>query len=750
MSLIHVIAFLSGILSLFSFHALPSGWFVGFLFIIPIIIFFTRYKTVGSVFLFFCCGFAWSYLNVFYLTPPSVPSMLMNDPLVFVGKVIRFPVKDDLGTHTIASIQSITTLQHQQILSRGHIYLHSMHDEFKLGNTYSCLIRLSSGHGLKNPGALNPDFYKLANNIFWQAQAVSCQQIHAGWSIREKLYELLLPRLPDTPHAAWLMALMLGERGGVDPADWLVLGNTGTNHLMAIGGLHLGMLAGFVASLVSLIWRRSCQLIQIVSVKTATFFSAWLVCLLYAGIAGLGLATLRAFLMSTAMIVAFFIRHRVSVWQTYALAMFIVLIAHPLVVLLPEFWLSFLTIAFIVFGVSGRPLLKKWQHGYRLQYYISLGLVPVSLYFFQAVTLTGMLVNLIAIPWLGLTILPFCLMAEILVLFYPMAAEACLWVAGKSLAGLWSFLTFFSNQSFFIYHHSLTTGFSLFFVTMGLLLLLSPRGTSFRLLGFLLISPLFFSNIAPVKPGQFNLQVLDVGQGLSVVIQTAHHVLVYDAGGHLHPNDDKGEQVVLPYLRYQGISRIDTLLISHGDNDHAGGALTLIRHLPVISILTSVPEQFKFEATTRCERGQHWQWDGVQFLVLSPASSFGFKGNNASCVLMVNNGSLRVLLPGDIQRETEMQLLALNTPLKADILVAPHHGSATSSTSAFINAVSPRYVVFSTGFHNHYHLPHPVIVSRYKKTGALGINTATVGAIFFDSSAKPFTPSFQAAQLASR
>jgi competence protein ComEC len=228
--------------------------------------------------------------------------------------------------------------------------------------------------------------------------------------------------------------------------------------------------------------------------------------------------------------------------------------------------------------------------------------------------------------------------------------------------------------------------------------------------------------------------LLDVGQGLAAVVQTAGHALVFDTGPATGERFDAGSAVVVPFLREYGIGRVDTLIVSHGDMDHRGGVPSLLAQTEVKRLLTSVPDKIRRDQgeVESCEAGQSWQWDGVRFEILYPFHDQAYRGNDASCVLRVQTLKEAVLLPGDIEKRSETALLQEEAArLPADILVAPHHGSNTSSTAAFLQAVQPRYALFAAGYRNRYGFPRPAVVARYATEGATLLDSARNGAITF-------------------
>jgi len=257
-----------------------------------------------------------------------------------------------------------------------------------------------------------------------------------------------------------------------------------------------------------------------------------------------------------------------------------------------------------------------------------------------------------------------------------------------------------------------------------------PRGWPLRSAGILLWLPLLLIQPSAPTAGNAEVTLLDVGQGLAAVVRNRHHSLVFDTGPRYRSGFNTGDAVVLPFLQQRGVKRVDTLIISHGDNDHIGGARALLKGIPVVRVLTSVPRKMGWVSNERCRVGQHWLWDEVTFTVLNPQGGTGrARGNNDSCVLKVSAGGQAVLLTGDIEREAESELLAAKAPLVAQVLVAPHHGSMTSSSKPFLAAVSPQWVLFPVGYRNRYGFPRPKIVNRYQSRGVRQLETYRSGAI---------------------
>ncbi|MDH5182211.1 MAG: DNA internalization-related competence protein ComEC/Rec2, partial [Gammaproteobacteria bacterium] len=457
--------------------------------------------------------------------------------------------------------------------------------------------------------------------------------------------------------------------------------------------------------------------------------------LVYSALAGWSLPTQRAFIMVSVVMAAVFLQRTVVPSRTLALALLVVLVLDPFAVLSPGFWLSFGAVSVILFLVVGRPAPQSlWAKWGRTQWFVSLGLFPFLLAFFQQASLSAPLANLIAIPLVSLLVVPMVLTGLLLTPISGQLAAYLFRLAAELMAWLYSGLDWTAALPLSRFYAPVPDILTLLSAITGLLLLMMPRGWPVRWFGVILFSPLLL--IRPAQPGQGEawFSLLDVGQGLAAVVQTRRHVLVFDTGPWFSDRFDAGDAVVVPFLRQQGIGYIDTLVVSHGDIDHRGGVDSLRAQFPVSRLISSDTTLLHRLNGEPCRAGQQWEWDGVTFRVLSPAEDQGSqRENNQSCVLRIvsQNGSL--LLPGDIEVEAEQALLGryAESDLQADILVAPHHGSKTSSSDAFIRAVKPKFVLYPIGYRNRYHFPHSQVTSRLKAVSAQSFDSASHGAILF-------------------
>ena len=691
--------------------------------------YFRNYKT--KVILAFALGFCWSSWYASFTLSWVLSSNNEDRSMLISGYVASLPAKHVNQTNFMFAIPSNVLIRLTWLDPVPAI---------KVGDKWQLLVKLKRIHGVQNPGGFDVEAWALQKGLRARGSVIVNKQNHfishdyhryPVDQFRQSLRERIQVILPHTSTAHWLMALIVGERNDIPQADWEVLRSTGTNHLMAIAGLHIGIIAWFVYVGVNWLWRRSSRLLLWVPAQQASTSIALIVAIIYSAIAGFSLPTQRASFMLIIFSGLLLMKRQTNAWYVWALALWFVLLLNPLVTLTESFWLSFGTIALIIYGMSGRlaPQGWWWKWG-RVQWVIAVGLIPLSLMFFQECSLTSFIANSIAIPWLGFLILPLCFLSSIVVFVSPGLAKLLLLIAGKSLSGLWFVLSWFAKLHFSVWIHAVPHTWILVLSIIGILFLLLPRGMPGRWLGIVWLLPLLCYQPSKPKLGEAWVTLLDVGQGLSVVVQTSSHLLVYDAGMKFADSIDMGESVVLPFLRTLAVTKIDMLVVSHGDNDHIGGVAALLHALPIAEIKTSVPEKFVFPVTSYCMAGQQWEWDGIRFSFVHPQKEDIGLGNDSSCVLRIEQANYAALLTGDIEKLAERNLLQRNpAQLAASILVAPHHGSKTSGMREFIEAVHPQYVLYAVGYKNRYHFPHPSVVETYQQMNVQQLNSVNDGAI---------------------
>jgi competence protein ComEC len=563
---------------------------------------------------------------------------------------------------------------------------------------------------------------------------------------REILRERHWDALPGYPYAGILIALAIGDQNAIDAGQWQLFARTGVSHLMSISGLHVTMVASLFAALVHWLWRRSSALMLALPARKASALAGLLAALGYCLIAGFAVPAQRTLYMVGVVALALWAGRVSSASRVLCAALLLVLLLDPWAVLAPGFWLSFGAVAVILYvatgrlragrelapgrGLAYRDSVVQWG---RVQWAITLALGPLLLVWFQQMSLVSPLANAVAIPLVSLVVTPLALAGSVL------PFDFILKLAHAVMAGQMWLLEWCARLPAAVWQQHAPATWTVVLALAGTAWLLLPRGVPARWLGLPLMLPMF--TVVPPGPaaGAMWLTVLDVGQGLAIFVQTERHALLYDAGPAYSPEADSGSRVILPFLRASGIAQLDAMVVTHDDDDHAGGAASVLSGVPVTAFYSSLPASHAAWLAAPgyrlpCSAGQGWDWDGVRFELLHPtAGSYaidGLKSNDRSCVLRIATAQGAVLLTGDIEARSERELL-LRAPakLRADVLVAPHHGSRTSSTQEFVAAVQPRWAVLPVGYRNRFGHPKEDVVERYRASGAQMLRTDSAGAV---------------------
>ncbi len=551
--------------------------------------------------------------------------------------------------------------------------------------------------------------------------------------LREAARERIRDALPERPYAGVLIALAIGDQNAIGPEQWQLFARTGVSHLMSISGLHVTMIAGLIAMLASWCWRRGESLVLALPAQKAAALAGFLAAFAYCLISGFAVPAQRTLYMVGVVAAALWFGRATSASRVLAAALFIVLALDPWAVLSPGFWLSFAAVAVIFFVATGRTAKAHWlaQWG-KVQWAVTAGLAPLLLVLFQQVSLVSPVANALAIPLVSFVITPLALAGAALPFDWPLALGHAI------LEVLMAVLDWLAALPSAVWHQHAPLAWTVPLALAGIAWLLLPRGFPARALGALLMLPLFAANPPGPRSAELWITVLDVGQGLSVLARTEKHALLYDAGPAFNAVADSGSRVILPYLRGEGIDRLDALVVSHDDRDHSGGAGSVLEAIPVGVLWSSLAADHALLAAPAwrapCASGRGWLWDGVSFEFLHPLSEVpagrAARANNQSCVLRIEAAAGRVLLTGDIERAAERELLRrVPALLSADALLVPHHGSSTSSTPEFVKQVAPRLAVFAVGHRNRFGHPREDVLARYREAGSELLRTDTGGAI---------------------
>ncbi|MDQ7075250.1 MAG: DNA internalization-related competence protein ComEC/Rec2 [Gammaproteobacteria bacterium] len=607
------------------------------------------------------------------------------------------------------------------------------------GESWSLLVRLKRPHGFKNPAGFDYQRWLMMQGIHAtgyvrpKAERVFLGETSAAYGLlrwRQTLSDQLQRLLPKDSLQGILRALVLADRNGIEEDQWRVLRKTGTAHLVAISGLHIGLAAALGHLLASLLWRcLGGWRLRIGRLVFAAYF-ALLFALVYAALAGFSLPTQRALIMLSVWLGAVIFQRPLKPLRGLSLALLGVLLLDPLAAFSASFWLSFSAVALIFYLFVGRLQHEvRWLQWGRLHLALALGLSPLLLLFFQQSSVVAPLANLLSVPWMTMVVVPLSLLATLIL---PLDAAVSGWLfewANSALWLLWLFLQRLADVPWAAWPFAVSSLWLLPSTILALLLLFAPRGFPARWLFMPLLMPLLLYQPQRPKQGELFVTVLDVGQGLSVLLQTQQHTLLYDTGAKFSVRFDAARAVIIPLLRQQRIKQIDRLILSHDDGDHVGALPPLLDVFPVKQLSSGQPERWPHLRVDVCRAGQSWVWDEVRFEFLHPTEREEKGDNNYSCLLKVTTQWGSVLLTGDIEKPVEKSLLRAGADLQAAVLIAAHHGSNSSSSLAFIQAVRPQYVIYSTGYKNRFHLPHPSVVARFQTLGVVAFNTAEVGAV---------------------
>lgn len=738
------LAFLGGILLVQQLPELPSLWWG---LALPPLLWLAMHRSWWIFPLFFVTGIVWAVFRAGLILNDYLPLALEGQDIIVVGRIADIPQKMDFGQRFKLAVMQ-AEFDGNPVHVPRQILLTSRDATFQpnAGDTWQLLVRLTRPHAHQNPGGFDYEAHLFRNRIRakgYVRDEIAPQRVHdsAAWfeidRLRQNLGDRIRVHLPHNPYAGIVVALVNGDSRGLSQEQWQILRRTGTVHLVAISGLHISLVGGIVFFIGRRLWALAGKTVLRIPAPMFGAIAALLAASVYAALAGFVIPTQRALIMLTVAMSGILLRRRFAHSRLLAFALFAVLVYDPLSIMAVGFWLSFAAVAVILLVMnhdkvsSGPSLIYKW--GY-IQWAIALGMLPLMLVMFQQVSVVAPLANLVAVPVFDLAAVPLALTGALSLSVLPDAVAGIFFqIAAGALHLLWKVLVPLSELPFSLWSQPAPAWWALLIGTGGAVLLLAPRGWPARWAGGIFLLPLFMMRAPAPAMGDAWFALLDVGQGLAAVVRTQNHVLVFDAGPRLG-TFDTGASVVAPYLRAHGIRRIDTIIISHGDNDHIGGAESILRAFPVGFVLSSVPD--KLPTATLCQSGQTWNWDGVEFTMMNPFTVGSGRANNDSCVLQIRCQYGSVLLPADIEAKAERELVARwGSRLRSDVLVAPHHGSKTSSTPDFIDAVAPRYVLFPVGYRNRHRHPNVQVVQRYVERGVHSRDSPSSGALEFSLSA---------------
>ncbi len=745
---------LGAALLLFVSGLLPQSMLI-ILFVLSIGLFFYSYQNKNNKAKYlsmFILGFAYASINASFVQSSVVNDEHEGKDIVVTGVIDTVPQIKKFTTRKGKEITNAKFVLHVEkaesygepigYLKRIQLNWYNPKQKIKAGQRWQFITRLKKPIGFANVGGFDYERMLFSRHIGatgyvykGYSAKLSMGSSIVAWNdvLRESIINKLNSVLPKSNFNGIIKAVATGYRSDISKQQWSGLLTSGTNHLVAISGLHIGLIAALAFFLFKSIW----WAIPSLRLKVAPIYigaiAAIIAALTYSALAGFSIPTQRAVLMVVIFMVGILFKKITRSESILALALACVILIDPLSVLMPGFWLSFAAVVIILITVRVSKQSFGWKGKMlcwiRIQCAISIGLAPLTLLFFDRVSLVAPLVNLIAVPLFSSVIVPAIFIAMMLMFLSPQLSGflfACVqWLLEK----FWVIIDFVDGVECATFSCSRSVT-----IAIVLILLIGTYAFYFRrwlvlglipILGLLII----FTGIK-LQPGEFEVNFFDVGQGNAILVTTTNHQLLYDAGPS--KGIDAGESVIVPYLAAKGISRIDRFVVSHADNDHAGGAKAIVDAVRVDQITVGEHLDGINFSIEHCYAGQKWNWDGVEFSFIYPFKNKKIQeGNDASCVLLVKSKYGSLLLTGDISKVVEKKLLRYykNKQLDIDIVSVPHHGSKGSSSKRFINGTSPQYAVVSSGYRNRYKFPKQTVVNAYTKGGATLVNTADSGMI---------------------
>jgi competence protein ComEC len=719
-----ILSFASGVLFLQWQPELPAMAWFGLLALLP----FCRHKALHLP-AAFALGFCWALGLAHLKLADRLAPALEGTDIEVVGVVSSLPATGERGLRFEFEPESAdVTLPGRILLSwyRSPSYEEQpsiLSSPVHPGERWRFTVRLRRPHGLFNPHGFDYEGWLLergvgatgyvrpGKNYFPEKMGERNNFSDRIEQIRETVRDRFKRVLGETPASGILAALAVGDQRSISAEEWRLFNRTGVTHLMSISGLHVTLVSGLFAWFAGWLWRRSAFLMSRLPARKAGAAAAIAGAFGYTLIAGFAVPAQRTFLMVTMVALALWSGRIASPTRVLALALAVVLALDPWAVLSPGFWLSFGAVALIFVVANEKESgVKQWL---RVQWAITLGLAPAALFLFSQFSVVGPLANAVAIPVVSVVVTPLVLLAALI------PWDGLLELAAWLTEWLLQFLEWCASLPVAVWQQHAPPLWTVLLALVGVAWLLAPRGLPWRIAGLALMLPAVVLPPPAPAPGEAWITTLDVGQGLAVLVRTTNRALLYDAGPALGADADSGERIIAPYLRATGIERLDAMVISHNDNDHAGGAASVVENFEVDTLLSSLPAGHpllgSFEGARRCAAGAAWEWDGVHFAILHPegAAARAKKSNDLSCVLKVSAGGRAMLLTGDIEKPAEAELLKRDSAaLAADVLLVPHHGSRTSSTAEFLAAVGASAVVIPVGYRNRFGHPKAEVLAR--------------------------------------
>ena len=686
------------------------------------------------------CGFAFAGLHAAHALLQQIPRALEGRALELDGRVVELPLHETRRTRFEFVVDGDAS---QPTDLRGKRLRLAWFDEdpkararLVAGSRWHFPLQLRAPQALRNPGGNDGEKQAMAARIAatgYVLEPVLAHRIAAPSGIeawRERM-SVRIGRAVAASSSRFIRALALGDTRGLDDDDWSRLRAAGLTHLIAISGFHVGLVAGFFALSTAGVWWLFPRLCRRVPRPFAAGFGAVGGAFAYAAMTGFALPTLRTAVMIAALVAARCLRRRQRLADTLALGCIALLLLDPLAVLGAGFWLSFAGVAWLLWCLPADQGPRRWAmlHDFAAaQAVATLGLLPLTVVLFGQASFAGPIANLAAVPWWSLVVIPLALLGLLADSLHAGCGEVLWQAAACCFDALWPLLARIADSPLAMAWLPEPRWFALPLALLSAFWLMLPRGVPGKPLAMLLWLPLLWPSRDLPRHGEAELVVIDVGQGLSVLVRTAGHSLLYDMGPATKDGFDAGGRAVVPALHALGVHRLDAAVLSHGDNDHAGGWGAVDKAFPVAALLA--PAGSPAPGIAACIAGQSWEWEGVRFRMLHPTAGFPYLGNEASCVVRVETRHGNALLGGDIGHYVERAMLRRDpVRMRNEVVIVPHHGSAGSSDPGFVLATQARLAIVSSGAGNRFGHPRAEVVRRWCEAGAEVVDTARAGAV---------------------
>lgn len=753
----------------------------------------------------FAIGFAWASWRADHRLADALPHDLEGKDVVVVGTVAALPSFVARGVRFEFTVESVETrdASGRPVMVPTHLALgwysprqgDASLPRIEPGQRWRLTVRLKRPHGAANPFGFDYEYWLLEEGLratgYVRPGAAdagsstdsaderdasqSAIDVRAGtktrkltdfvWSsnnivertrsrLRDRVFAILANGKPlhdNAPYAGVIVALIVGDQRAIAQSDWMVFNRTGIGHLVSISGLHVSMLAVLGAWLAFAIWRRHPAWCASLAAHKVAALAGTSVALGYCLLAGFGVPAQRTLYMIGVVALALWMHRLSSVSRVLCIALLVVVAIDPWAVMGAGFWLSFAAVAAIFYVTAGRfeiarpndswrdRFARSFKTAVRVQWAVTLALTPLTLLLFYQVSIISPIANAIAIPLVSFVVTPLSLAGAVM----PAFIGAWLLHAAHGLVALLAaWLAWLSAAPAAVWTGPAPGAWAFMCALLGVAWWLAPRGVPSRWLGALWMIPMFAWPADRPAVGAARLTALDIGQGTSVLIETHATRVLYDTGPLYASDNDAGNRIIVPYLRARGIDRLNAMIVSHNDSDHSGGALSVLRAMPVDVVRSSLAFESPIVRASikhrRCLAGQRWTSDGVRFELMHPLpdayvtrdGKSPVKPNAKSCVLRVEAGGHSMLLTADIEKPQETELVVRNDQsLRADVLLVPHHGSRTSSSDSFLDASAPSIAIVQAGYLNRFGHPRPDVMARYVERAIPVLRNDVDGAI---------------------